>query len=394
MTSPPFDLPTIRNHYNFYTINNKQIPVLYRLKSGIYYPYIAFELVVHELDTHCSTWNSPKKLPLLPMTMNERLLYKTLYPNKDFSLSSKLILCSIIDQFLQLVNLLKTIKTSSKENNEQKLFARFKIDITHGSIHEIDILNSEATTKYNYLRSTLFPSIQTVKRKLCFDDQKFDLSSIGGYLQLDRCIYPYITTSSDILLNLNDLRKPFSSTLNIIMPYFNSQPKNLINNYMKIVEYGTRYIKKYKYYYKDVDDKFISLYHLLLCHRSFFFVQLFNSKKVSLKILHEYYRSDFSNLLIKNISNSGYLNNQPCINGWCLFDSTLDNEKKSRLATQDETILINWLLIYDNKCIYVHNQINDLILVKQHLCVIAEKMKFIENEHIKKRAILSNHISM
>ncbi|CAF5144159.1 unnamed protein product, partial [Rotaria sp. Silwood1] len=172
MTSPPFDLPTIRNHYNFYTINNKQIPVLYRLKSGIYYPYIAFELVVHELDTHCSTWNSPKKLPLLPMTMNERLLYKTLYPNKDFSLSSKLILCSIIDQFLQLVNLLKTIKTSSKENNEQKLFARFKIDITHGSIHEIDILNSEATTKYNYLRSTLFPSIQTVKRKLCFDDQK------------------------------------------------------------------------------------------------------------------------------------------------------------------------------------------------------------------------------
>ncbi|CAF0771593.1 unnamed protein product [Rotaria sordida] len=394
MTSQPFDLPTLRNHYSFYTINNKQIPILYRLKSGIYYPYIAFELVVHELDTHCSTWNSSKKLPLSPMTMNERILYKTLYPNKDFSSSSKLILCSIIDQFVQLINFLKNTKISSTENEERKHFASFKIDVKYGTIQEIDILNSEATTKYNYLRSTLFPSIQTVKRKLCFEDEKFDLSSIGGYLQLDRCIYPYIITSSDILLNLNDLRKPFSSTLNILMPYFKSQSINLINNYMKIVEYGTRYIKKYKYYYKDIDDKFISLYHLLLCHHSLFFVQLFNSKKISLKILHEYYRSDFTNLLTKNISNMGYLNTQPCINGWCLFDTILDNEKKSRLSTQDETILIHWLLIYDNKCLYVHNQVNDLILVKQQLSIITEKMKFIQNEHMKKRAILNNHIPM
>lgn len=30
MTSLPFDLPTLRNHYSHFTINNKQIPVLYR----------------------------------------------------------------------------------------------------------------------------------------------------------------------------------------------------------------------------------------------------------------------------------------------------------------------------------------------------------------------------
>ena len=54
---------------------------------------------------------------------------------------------------------------------------------------------------------------------------------------------------------------------------------------MKIVEYGTRYIKKYKYYYKNIDDKFISLHHLLLSHRSFFFIQLFNSNQISLKNL-------------------------------------------------------------------------------------------------------------
>ncbi len=178
------------------------------------------------------------------------------------------------------------------------------------------------------------------------------------------------------------------------MPYFHSQSINLINNYMKIVEYGTRYIKKYKYYYKNIDDKFISLYHLLLSHRSFFFVQLFNSKKISLKNLHEYYRSDFSNLLANNISNCGYLNNQPCLNSWSLFDSTITNEKKSRLANQDEIILINWLLIYENKCLQVHYQTNDLILVKQQLSLIMEKMKFIQNEHIKKRAILMNQSKM
>jgi len=120
-----------------------------RLKSGIYYPYIAFELVVDELDAHCSTWNSSKKLPVSPMTINERLLYKNLYPNKDFSSSSKLILCSLIDQFLQLIQFLKDSKTSpSTENDQQKFFAHFKIDIEYGSIREIDIINSEATTKY------------------------------------------------------------------------------------------------------------------------------------------------------------------------------------------------------------------------------------------------------
>jgi hypothetical protein len=106
------------------------------------------------------------------MTINERLLYKNLYPTKDFSSSSKLILCSIIDQFLQLIKFLKDSKISSTENNQQKFFARFTIDIEYGTIREIDILNSEATTKYNNLRSAFFPSIQIVKRQLCFDDEK------------------------------------------------------------------------------------------------------------------------------------------------------------------------------------------------------------------------------
>ena len=219
---------------------------------------------------------------------------------------------------------------------------------------------------------------------------KFDFLSIGGYLQLDRCIYPYIISSSDLLLNLNDLRKTFNSSLNILMPYFHAQSRNLINNYIKIVEYGTRYIKKYRYYYKKIDDKFISLNHLLLSHSSLFFIQLFNSKKISLKNLHQYYRSDYSNLLMKNISTSGYLNNyQPCLNEWRLFDLTIDHDKQSRLATEDETILINWLLIYDNKSVHVHYQTNDLILVKSS----HENMKSIENEHSRRRAILNKHFS-
>jgi hypothetical protein len=82
------------------------------------------------------------------MTINERLLYKNLYSKKEFSSSSKLILCSLIDQFLQLIDFLKDSKSISTENMNQKFFARFIIDIEHGSIREIDLFNSEATTKY------------------------------------------------------------------------------------------------------------------------------------------------------------------------------------------------------------------------------------------------------
>jgi hypothetical protein len=83
------------------------------------------------------------------MTINERVLYKNLCPNIDFTSSSKLILCSLIDQFLQLIDFLKTSKTSLTETDQQKFFARFTIDIEYGSIREIDILNSEATSKYD-----------------------------------------------------------------------------------------------------------------------------------------------------------------------------------------------------------------------------------------------------
>ena len=162
MTSIPFDLPTLRKHFSYFTINNKKIPILYRfvhlillltfiiihrLKSGVYYPYIAFELVVDELDAQCITWNSSKKLPLLSMTLNERLFYKYLCPNQDFLPSSKLILCSIIYQFIQLIKFLKSMKISTKENNQENEYVRFTIDNEYGSIQELDIFNSYATTK-------------------------------------------------------------------------------------------------------------------------------------------------------------------------------------------------------------------------------------------------------
>lgn len=99
------------------------------------------------------------------MTINERVLYKTLYPNKDFTSTSKLILCSIIDQFLQLIDFLKQSKNSSTiENKEKNFFARFTIDIEHGSVKEIDILNSEATAKYKL--SLIFNNKRKIKYRL------------------------------------------------------------------------------------------------------------------------------------------------------------------------------------------------------------------------------------
>lgn len=162
MTSIPFDLPTLHNHYSYFTINNKQIPILYRfvwfispkkkwisrfwfsvrLKSDVYYPYIAFDLIIDELNSYCSSWQTKNKLPLLTMTLNERIFYKNLLPSKEFSSSSKLILCSIIDQFLQLIELLKQSK-----NEQNTSFACFKFDIAQGSVKQIDMFNSEATAK-------------------------------------------------------------------------------------------------------------------------------------------------------------------------------------------------------------------------------------------------------
>lgn len=102
---------------------------------------------MNELDASCSTWKPATKLPLLSMTMNERQLYKKIYPNGDFSSSSNLILCSIIDQLLELIHVFKNTKQLSTRNPEVNICARFTIDSKHGSIQEIDILNSEATTQ-------------------------------------------------------------------------------------------------------------------------------------------------------------------------------------------------------------------------------------------------------
>ena len=76
------------------------------------------------------------------MTMNERALYQRLCPTVDFSTACELLLCSIVDQFLQLVDFLKETAPSS-----DKHFARFTIDIDFGAIPEIDICNSRATAK-------------------------------------------------------------------------------------------------------------------------------------------------------------------------------------------------------------------------------------------------------
>ena len=220
--------------------------------------------------------------------------------------------------------------------------------------------------------------------------RQFDLPSVGGYLQLDRCIYPYIISSSDILLNLNDLRKPFDATLHLLLPYFHVQPAHLIINYMRIVDYGTRSIKKYKYYYKNVDEKFISLNQLLLLHRSFLFVQLFNAHRVPLRQLHEYYRTDFSSLLSNSLATCGYVNDQPCLGIWSLFDARVNSELTSRLATLDETILINWLLIYGNRADRVHHQVDDVVLVKQDPSSMRDKVKSIQSEHMRQRSIFTN----
>ncbi|UJR29086.1 hypothetical protein I4U23_010300 [Adineta vaga] len=160
-----------RFHYQYI----KQIPAIYRLKCGIYYPYIAFELITDELNDFYSTWISSKKLPLLPMTINERLIYRNIF----ITIISTIVLCSFIDQFRQLIDFLQDSQSSNKENqNRQKYFARFSIGVKHESIRDINILNSEVRTKYkhnpflfltqkcllscfkyNLLRSTAFPSL-------------------------------------------------------------------------------------------------------------------------------------------------------------------------------------------------------------------------------------------
>jgi hypothetical protein len=332
----------------------------------------------------------------------------------------------LIDQYVQLLELLKrTTSDSSSDTNNDKRVARFTIDVQCGTVDELDLFNLDATNKYwpmirdtsclfvarevravhlqiqrysfdelpftRHCQATIDLSRWTCKARflasiIIVRSSQFQLSSIGGYLQLDRCIYPYIVSSSTLLLNLNDLRKPFVATLNKLVPYFRRQPATLLDNYAKIVDYGTRYIKNYKYYYKDIDDKFISLDHLLLLHRSLFFVQLFHINRTSLTNLHEFYRADFTSLLSNNLMHCVYSNGRPCVNGWSLVDASVSGQRPSRLATRDELLLINWLLIYDQRAIQVHQQIDDIIVSQPLACELNEQVRSIENEHQRKRA--------
>lgn len=137
-----------------------------RYKSGIYYPYVAFDLVFGDLIEHSSTWNCPEKVPLLSMTLNERTLYKTLCPDLELSSSSQLISCSLVDQFLQLVDHLAQMKDSSQTD---RVFGRLPIDLQSGSIREIDLLHSTITTKY---RSSSFSPLSIESTSLFFEVQQ------------------------------------------------------------------------------------------------------------------------------------------------------------------------------------------------------------------------------
>lgn len=221
--------------------------------------------------------------------------------------------------------------------------------------------------------------------------KQFELSSIGGFLQLDRFVYPYVITPGGILLNLNDLRNPFHSTLNEFIGRFQTQTEDVLMHYSKIIQYGIRFIKKYKYYYQTIDNRFISLNDLLLSHRSLFFVQLFNSDKISLVNLHEHYRSDYLNLVTTNFNRCGYINKQPCVNGWSTFDSIdIYHNKRARLAQIHETLLINWLLIYDHREVEVHQQTTELVLIEQPTEVINNQLKRIDHELLRKRVQMFN----
>jgi hypothetical protein len=45
-SSPPCDLPTLRNHYSYFTMNNKQIPILYRFAHSIFLVNIYLSLSI------------------------------------------------------------------------------------------------------------------------------------------------------------------------------------------------------------------------------------------------------------------------------------------------------------------------------------------------------------
>ena len=84
----------------------------------------------------------------MPMTLNEQVLYKHLCPEVDFSSTSKLILCALVDQYLQLIDLLQEANAKSVGDDEQETFAaRFLIDSKCGCVQDIDLRSSEETKK-------------------------------------------------------------------------------------------------------------------------------------------------------------------------------------------------------------------------------------------------------
>ena len=81
------------------------------------------------------------------MTSNEQTLYRNLCPEVDFSSTSKLILCALVDQYLQLIDLLKEASNKSLGHDQEKFAARFLIDSECGCVKDIDLRSAEETKK-------------------------------------------------------------------------------------------------------------------------------------------------------------------------------------------------------------------------------------------------------
>ncbi|CAF1325159.1 unnamed protein product [Rotaria sordida] len=404
----PIDLPSHRKHYGLLTFYQYRIPILFRLSTNHYIPYIRFSYALNVLDQHQSNRISPildmvKNLPILEMTSNELAYYDRLInslsstidiiPENHSEWSNRLLSVALLDCLLGILDCSTSFFQTNNFNTQkweqilhtmrQEVKSRWTIE-EKLVLNQIEKQNRQSTNESN---SLCFSSTNIAQRRLFFE-KRLDLSIVeesGGFIQIDSFIFPYIKCFNDkkIYINLNDIHsryhqylllassciRCFSSDSSIAHAY-NIISEQARENFFWNSIHGSVYMSKRLPNPKtqDFQLKFLSL-DIFLKSKGMCFVQLF--EKSSLEYLTTNYKNQFGRQFVIGDSTRrcGFINNEiPYIrigkDETCYRYLIPTETKSSHLMTHDERLFINCMLLYHDHW--------DMILIKEQRWYLEE----------------------
>ncbi|UJR07788.1 hypothetical protein I4U23_012070 [Adineta vaga] len=378
------DYPSLKKHYGLVTFSNYQLPIIYRLiNENSYIPYIRFSYVLNifEHSSYKKFFVTIRNLPVIEMTSIERNYYDEISlftADSDWS-NYQLLSVSMLDSILAIIDLTEYFHSNSLERNIQWQEAINKVrqDARQQWILNEQIILTRLTEKKE-IDSTCISSTSIAKRRALFE-QRLDLSiidEIGGFIQIDSYIYPFIKNPLDqqIYLNLDDIRQTYIPIPSCLISYTNENSPMFraysllieqaqANYHWNTIHHGqknalAKYLPSSKRMEENLSDKlsFIPLQtmlHLFLTKQSNLhlqFVQLFETS--SLQEIELNYKNNVARQFIMiGKRQSGLINNQiPCYIHSQFKQKLISIPSEiptQRLVTNDERLYLNMILLYN-----------------------------------------------